>query len=72
MSYSMGNEVNSLKSLKKNNKSSILRLLYDNGAMSRLELAKETGLTTASITVLVKDLMACGAIIESGSVQRNK
>lgn len=72
VNYSMGNEVNSLKSLKKNNKSSILRLLYDNGAMSRLELAKETGLTTASITVLVKDLMSCGAIIESGSVQRNK
>lgn len=66
------NEVNSLKSLKQNNKSTILRTLYENGGMSRLELSKSIGLTSASISVLIKDLMECGAVIETGSIQRNK
>lgn len=66
------NEVNCLKNLKQNNKSSILRLLYEGGGMSRLELAKYTGLTSAAISVLAKALIEDGLIIETGSVQRNK
>lgn len=68
----MANEVNSLKSLKKNNKSTILRLLYEKGTMSRHEIACETGLTAAAITVLVKDLIDSRTVIETGTIQRNK
>lgn len=66
------NEVNCLKNLKQSNKSAILRLLYEGGGMSRLELAKYTGLTSAAISVLAKALLEDGLIIETGSVQRNK
>lgn len=60
------------KMLRSNNKASILRRLFMDGAMSRIALSKRLGLTGAAITVLVKELLEEGILIESGmKLQRN-
>ncbi|NCA66856.1 MAG: ROK family protein [Clostridia bacterium] len=60
------------KSLKQGNKTSILRKLFSDGAMSRIALAKELKLTGASISLLTKELFDEGLLEESGErLQRN-
>lgn len=60
-----------LKDLRNANKARILRRLYESGAMSRLQLAKECTLTTAAVTLIIKELLDEGTVFESGAVQRN-
>ncbi len=60
------------KMLKQSNKASIMKRLFEDGAMSRIALAKSICLTGAAITLLVKELLDEGALIESGEkLQRN-
>lgn len=60
----------SLKGLRRGNKEAVLFLLMRGGEMSRVRIASSTGLTTASVTQLVKDLIAEGLVAESGEVPR--
>lgn len=60
------------KMLRTNNRRVILWKLFNNGPMSRIELAKECRLTGAAITIIVKELLGSGKIIENGErLQRN-
>ncbi|HKL94537.1 MAG TPA: ROK family protein [Clostridia bacterium] len=67
----MANKVYNPKTLRKSNNANLLWQLYNHGELSRLQLAEKCGLTTASITQLVQNLMAEEVVVESGSVQRN-
>lgn len=60
----------SLKGLRRGNKEAVLFLLMRGGEMSRVRIASSTGLTTASVTQLVKDLIAEGLVAESGELPR--
>jgi len=58
--------------LKLNNKASILKSLFFEGAMSRIALSKALGLTGAAITMLVKELFEEGMLLDCGEkLQRN-
>ncbi|MDD4315879.1 MAG: ROK family transcriptional regulator [Clostridia bacterium] len=60
------------KTLRTNNKRVILWKLFNNGPMSRIELAKECGLTGAAITIIVRELLDSGKLLENGErMQRN-
>ncbi|MDD3947543.1 MAG: ROK family transcriptional regulator [Clostridia bacterium] len=67
----MDRKVTNPKILRKSNKISILFKLLHEGDKSRLQLASELGLTTASITQISKEIMEEGLISEQGNVQRN-
>ncbi len=54
-----------------NNKTLILRIIKDAGAISRKDLAYHSGLTPASITSITKELMQYGLVTESGIVEGN-
>src|ERR1035437_10276368 len=51
--------------MKSLNRLSVLRLIR-RGAVARSELARETGLTRASISLIVTDLVNEGVLIETG------
>lgn len=58
--------------LRINNKNKILWKLFNNGAMSRIALSKECNLTGAAVTIITKNLLAEGFLIENGEkLQRN-
>ena len=48
------------------NRSLVLQMLFHQGAMSRADLARETGLTRVTISDLVSDLIADGFVAERG------
>ena len=60
-------KVKNPKTLRKNNKANILFILYNKGPMSRLQLANELGLTTASITQIINELIQENEVIEIGN-----
>lgn len=47
----------------------IIRLLIENGICSRADLAQKTGLTQASITYIVRDLINWGLVRETGTIE---
>jgi predicted NBD/HSP70 family sugar kinase len=47
-------------------RSAILDLIRSNGTVSRIELVEQSGLTAASITRIVKSLLADGLVVETG------
>jgi predicted NBD/HSP70 family sugar kinase len=53
--------------LRRQNTAVVLRALRQQGASTRAELAKQTGLAKATISVIVADLEAAGAVAEGGS-----
>lgn len=67
-----------MKKLQKNGKNSstmlqdnrnlILRLIRENGAISRKELANESGLQQATVTIIIKELLSQGLIRENGMI----
>lgn len=63
--------INNPKALGRINRANILFKLRNEGAKSRLQLARELKLTAASISLSVKELIDGGYIAESGSLQRN-
>ncbi len=57
-----------LENVKIKNKSTILKLLNDQGAMSRKDIAHKVSLTPASVTMLCAELMNDNILIETGSI----
>jgi len=58
-----------LESVKANNRSSILKLLNEQGPTSRKDMAQILGLTPASVTQNCADLIAAGILCEEGEVK---
>lgn len=56
----------SLRTVKEKKRRLILRALLTEGGLSRIELAKQTGLSPSTITALVGELLAEGVVQESG------
>lgn len=61
-----------LGNVKTSNRSTILKLLNDCGAMSRKDIALELGLTPATVTLICTDLLAAGILCERGEVEEEK
>lgn len=61
-----------LENVKRNNRSAILKLLNDQGAMSRKDIAAALGLTPATVTVICSELLASQVLLELGEVQEDK
>ena len=61
-----------LENVKNNNRSAILHILNNNGAMSRKDIAGRTGLTAASVTLICTELLEEGIIVELGEAVEEK
>lgn len=61
-----------LENVKVSNRSAILKLLNDHGAMSRKDIAMELGLTPATVTLICTDLIAAGILMEKGEMAEEK
>ncbi len=61
-------EGDNMMGIKRTNRSAILRLLHENGSMSRKRLAESTKLTPAAITKIVGEMIADGLVREGGQV----
>lgn len=61
-----------LENVKMSNRSAILKLLNDRGAMSRKDIALELGLTPASVTLICTELLASGILLEKGEIEEQK
>ena len=61
-----------LGNVKENNRSAILKLLNEQGAMSRKDLADSLGLTPATVTLITSDLIAAGILCEQGALKEDK
>lgn len=55
-----------LQAVKRNNKNLILRLIFENGVISRAELRRMTGLAPTTVSTLVEELIEKGLVKESG------
>lgn len=58
----------SLKGLRRGNKEAVLLLFMGGERLSRVRIAAATGLTTASVTQLVRELIDDGLLEESGEI----
>lgn len=61
-----------LGNVKVSNRSAILKLLNDCGAMSRKDIAIRLGLTPATVTLICTDLIAAGILCEQGEVEEER
>ena len=61
-----------LENVKSSNQSALLRLLNNNGAMSRKDIAEAVGLTAASVTLICNELLEKNIITELGEVTEQK
>lgn len=58
-----------VRDLRRANRSVLLRRLYFDGPLSRQDLARETGLSPASVSNVVGELIGAGLVAEAGSVE---
>lgn len=61
-----------LENVKISNRSTILKLLNDCGAMSRKDIAQRLGLTPATVTQISMKLLAAGILCEKGELEEEK
>lgn len=61
-----------LGNVKISNRSAILKLLNDQGAMSRKDIASTLGLTPASVTLISTELLSAGILCEKGELEEEK
>lgn len=61
-----------LENVKMSNRSAILKLLNDCGAMSRKDIAIKLGLTPATVTLICTNLLDSGSLCEKGEVEEAK
>lgn len=60
------------ENVKNNNRSAILHILNNEGAMSRKDIAKKTGLTAASVTLITTELIEEKILVELGEAVEEK
>ena len=60
-----------LETVKSNNRSSILKLLNERGAMSRKDIAQTLGLTPATVTLICTELINAGMLCEEGELKES-
>ncbi|MGI5414426.1 ROK family transcriptional regulator [Actinomadura luteofluorescens] len=58
-----------VRDLRRANRSVLLRRLYFDGPLSRQDLARATGLSPASVSNVVSELIEAGLVVEAGSVE---
>lgn len=63
-----GYDRRTVRDLRRSNRAAVLRRLYSEGPLSRQELGPATGLSSGSISNVVTELLAEGALEEAGSV----
>src|SRR3954468_16968345 len=56
------------RDLRRHNRSALLSRLYLNGPGSRLELMRASGLSSATVSNVISDLITDGMVTEAGSV----
>jgi glucokinase-like ROK family protein len=56
-----------VRDLRRRNRRSVLQRLYVDGRMSRLEMSQRSGLSAATVTNVVAELLAEGIVVEAGS-----
>ncbi len=61
-----------MSNVRRTNRSSVLKLLHENGAMSRKRLAESLKLTPAAITKIVAELMGEGLLLEGDALSRGR
>lgn len=61
-----------LETVKANNRSSILKLLNERGAMSRKDIAQTLGLTPATVTLICTELITAGMLCEEGELKESR
>lgn len=61
-----------LGNVKLSNRSAILKLLNDQGAMSRKDIAMTLGLTPATVTLICTELISAGVLCEMGELEEQK
>lgn len=59
----------STRDIRRRNRSVLLMTLFKDGPLSRLELSRVTGLSTATVSTVTADLLADGLIAEAGQVE---
>ncbi|GGO80371.1 ROK family transcriptional regulator [Wenjunlia tyrosinilytica] len=58
-----------VRDLRRGNRSGLLRHLYFEGPLSRQELSQDTGLSPASVSNVVGELVEAGIVVEAGAVE---
>ncbi|MEY9941450.1 ROK family transcriptional regulator [Streptacidiphilus sp. MAP5-3] len=58
-----------VRDLRRGNRARLLRRLYFHGPLSRQELVETTGLSSASVSNVVADLLEAGVVVEAGAVE---
>lgn len=58
-----------VRDLRRGNRARLLRRLYFHGPLSRQELVQTTGLSSASVSNVVADLLEAGVVVEAGAVE---
>lgn len=61
----MKNSIGSFSRMKSTNINLILNKIREHGSISRVQIAKETGLTAATVTNLTSELLSVGIIVEA-------
>lgn len=61
-----------LPNVKIANRSRVLQILTDKGAMARKDIARELGLTAAAVTQICNDLISSGLLKEEGELDEEK
>lgn len=67
----MNHRGDNMTSVKRYNRSVILKLLHENGQLSRKRIAEEMKLTPAAITMIVGEMIQEGLLVEGSTLQNN-
>ena len=65
----MNHRGDNMSTVKRYNRSVILRLLHDNGGLSRKRISEEMSLTPAAITMIVSEMIGEGLLSEGATVE---
>ncbi|WP_194905497.1 ROK family transcriptional regulator [Catenulispora rubra] len=69
MAVQGGGNVRDVRDVRRSNKSLLLRHLYFHRLISRLDLSRATGLSTATVSSVVAELIEAGLVVEAGAVE---
>src|SRR5690348_8749981 len=60
---------NTTRGLRRSNRAVLLRTLYQDGPVSRQQLGEATGLSGATVSTLITELLAEGVVAEVGTLE---